>query len=41
MEISRFRGGENVEGGMELLVEIARAELRENYGEKLADADVS
>lgn len=41
LEISRFRGDESIEGGMELLVEIARAELRENYGEKLADADVS
>src|SRR5436190_20719555 len=37
IEISRFRGDENIEGGMELLVDIVRAELRENYPEELPD----
>jgi hypothetical protein len=38
IEISRFRGDESVEGGMELLVEIVQAELNENYSQELSDA---
>jgi hypothetical protein len=38
IEISRFRGDESVEGGMELLIEIAMAELRENYSGQRSDA---
>jgi len=37
IEISRFRGDESVEGGRELLQEIVKAELSENFPEKLAD----
>jgi hypothetical protein len=38
IEISRFRGDEGIEGGMELLVEIVKAELRENYPQDLSEA---
>jgi hypothetical protein len=41
LEISRFRGNESVEGGMELLIRIVKAELQENYKEESADADFS
>ena len=37
IEISRFRGDESVEGGMELLVQIAKAEIKENYPEELSE----
>jgi len=37
IEISRFRGDESIEGGMELLVEIAKAELGENYPQEISD----
>jgi hypothetical protein len=37
IEIARFRGDESIEGGSELLAEIIRAELRENYSEELSD----
>lgn len=37
IEISRFRGDESIEGGMELLIEIVKAELRENYPEEISD----
>jgi hypothetical protein len=37
IEISRFRGDESIEGGRELLVEIVKAELSENYPEELSD----
>ena len=37
IEISRFRGDESIEGGMELLVTIVDAELRENYPEQLSN----
>jgi hypothetical protein len=36
IEISRFRGDESIEGGMELLLQIVKAELRENYPEELS-----
>ena len=39
LEISRFRGDESVEGGMELLIRIVKAEIQENYKEEFADAD--
>lgn len=35
IEISRFRGDESIEGGMELLVEIANAQLKENYPDEV------
>jgi hypothetical protein len=37
IEISRFRGDENIEGGRELLIEIVTAELQENYPAELSD----
>ena len=37
IEISRFRGDESIEGGMELLVAIVDAERRENYPEQLSE----
>jgi hypothetical protein len=37
IEISRFRGDESIEGGMKLLVKIAKAELSENYPQELSD----
>jgi hypothetical protein len=37
IEISRFRGDESVEGGMELLVQITKAEIKENYPEELSE----
>ncbi len=40
IEISRFRGDEGIEGGMELLVEIVKAELGENYPEELSNTAV-
>ena len=37
IEISRFRGDESIEGGMDLLVAIVDAERRENYPEQLSE----
>jgi len=37
IEISRFRGDESVEGGMELLVQIVKAEIKENYPEEFSE----
>jgi hypothetical protein len=37
IEISRFRGNESVEGGMELLIQIVKAEIEENYPEELSE----
>ena len=37
IEISRFRGDESVEGGRQLLLDIVKAELTENYPEKSSD----
>jgi hypothetical protein len=36
VEISRFRGDESIEGGSELLAQIVRAVLMENYPEELS-----
>lgn len=36
IEIARFRGDESIEGGIELLVQIVHAELKENYPEELS-----
>ena len=37
IEISRFRGDESVEGGMELLLQIVKAEIKENYPEEFSE----
>ena len=37
IEISRFRGDEEIEGGRDLLLQIVTAELRENYPEEQHD----
>ena len=37
IEISRFRGDESVEGGMELLVQIVKTEIKENYPDEFSE----
>ncbi len=37
LEVSRFRGDESIEGGMQLLLNIVKSELRENYGKEFLE----
>ena len=37
LEIARFRGDESIEGGMELLLQLVKAELKENYNKEPSD----